>query len=131
MKQGSIISNDQFEPRQIVCLEHENIRLYAEVIEVVAARQICWVRPLILATPKTNSDPPLTTLPEDLSLLDLRLGADLLWPTSLFRPALDIEVIPILVRLSESGIQTHNAQEAQSQMSSFVRAIWQTAKSAF
>lgn len=34
------------------------------------------------------------------TLLDLRSGADLLCPPSLFRPAIDTEVIPLLMQLS-------------------------------
>ncbi len=40
--------SSQFQPRQILCLEHEQSRLYAEVIQVVQDRPVCWLRPLIL-----------------------------------------------------------------------------------
>ena len=121
MKQGSIGSVHKFQPRQIVCLEHENTRLYAEIIEVVASRQVCWVRPLMLAV----------ALPEQLTLYDLRLGADLVWPASLFRPALDTEVIPLLVQLDDPDAQLANSPDAHKQLSCFVREVWQAYKSAF
>jgi hypothetical protein len=40
--------SSQFQPRQILCLEHGQSRLYAEVIQVVDDRPVCWLRPLIL-----------------------------------------------------------------------------------
>ena len=132
MKQGSIGSAYKFQARQIVCLEHENTRLYTEVIEVVTARQVCWVRPLLLAVSPigNHSLPPLS--PEQLKLYDLRQGADLLWPASLFRPALDTEVIPLLVQLDNPDeVQQTNNCEAHKQLSCFVRKVWQASKSAF
>lgn len=40
--------SSQFQSRQILCLEHGQSRLYAEVIQVVQDRPVCWLRPLIL-----------------------------------------------------------------------------------
>ena len=84
-----------FQPRQIVCLTHQATHLYAEVIQVVESRQIGWFRPLLLV--ELFEDERLLTSP---TLLDLRSGADLLCPPSLFRPAIDTEVVPLLMRLS-------------------------------
>ena len=132
MKQGSLGSAYQFQPRQIVCLEHENTRLYTEVIEVVTSRQVCWVRPLMLAVSPLEPDSLPTFWPEHLHLYDLRQGADLLWPASLFRLALDTEVIPLLVQLDDpSKMQPANPSEAHQQLSGFVRQVWQAYKSAF
>ncbi len=131
MKQGSIGSVHKFQPRQIVCLEHENTRLYAEIIEVVASRQVCWVRPLMLAVAAVGNDSLAVALPEQLTLYDLRLGADLVWPASLFRPALDTEVIPLLVQLDDPDAQFTNSPDAHKQLSYFVREVWQAYKSAF
>lgn len=131
MNQGSIGSAYKFQPRQIVCLEHENTRLYTEVIEVVASRQICWVRPVMLAVPKPNADLSLVDLSEQLSLYDLRQDADLLWPASLFRPALDTEVISLLVQLNDPDAKLSNNSEAHNQLSCFVRKVWQAYKNVF
>lgn len=132
MKQGSLDSVYKFQPRQIVCLEHENTRLYTEVIEVVASRQICWVRPLMLAVSPIGNDSLPAFSPEQLNLYDLRQGADLLWPASLFRIALDTEVIPLLVQLDDPDeVQQANNLEAHKQLSCFVRKVWQASKSAF
>jgi len=61
----------------------------------------------------------------------LRLGADLVWPASLFRPALDTEVIPLLVQLDDPDDQLANTSDAHQQLSCFVREVWQAYKSAF
>ncbi|HEY9635828.1 MAG TPA: hypothetical protein V6D14_20650 [Coleofasciculaceae cyanobacterium] len=131
MKQLSIGSAYKFQPRQIVCLEHENTRLYTEVIEVVSSRQVCWVRPLMLAVTAADDNPHPEASPEQLTLYDLRQGADLLWPTILFRPALDTEVIPLLVQLEAPDAQRDNSPDAHQQLSCFVRQVWQAYKSAF
>lgn len=123
MKQLSIGSAQKFQPRQIVCLAHASTCLYAEIIEFVELRQVCWVRPLMLAVVEVGSEEPLT-------LYDLRLGADLLWPASLFRPALDTEVIPLLVQLDVLDRQAV-CSDAHQQLCRFVREVWQAYKSAF
>ncbi|MUL36438.1 hypothetical protein [Gloeocapsopsis dulcis] len=113
---------DDFQPRQIVYLENNNQRLYAEVIQVVDSRQMCWVRPLILVT--FPSDPSVTfeQLP---SVTDLRSTADLFWHSTLFRPALDTEVIPFLVgqTATEPSVETNPIDIAQ--LNQFVRRVWQ------
>lgn len=131
MKQVSIGSAQKFQPRQIVGLEHKTTRLYAEIIEFVESRQVCWVRPLILAVSMADSDSSLITSQAQLTLYDLRLGADLLWPASLFRPALDTDVIPLLVQLNNPDAQAVNSSDAHNQLSVFVREVWQAYKSAF
>lgn len=62
------ISLDFLQPGQIVSLEHGDRNLYAEVIQFVVSRQLCWVRPLIMVTLIQES--PLIT--------DLRDASDLL-----------------------------------------------------
>lgn len=120
----TIGSAQKFQPSQIVCLEHENTSLYAEIIDFVEWRQVCWVRPLMLAVTEVGSDEPLT-------LCDLRFGADLLWPASLFRQALDTEVIPLLVQLNLSDTSALICSDAHQQLSHFVHEVWQAYKSAF
>jgi hypothetical protein len=87
-----------FQPSQIVGLEHETSCLYAEVVQVIESRQNCWVRPLMLvfwseATQMQNS---LATM---AARYDLRHDSDLLLPLTLFRVALDVEVLPWLADL--------------------------------
>lgn len=116
-----------FQPRQIVFLEHAGTRLYAEVIQVVVSRQLCWVRPLLLVVFPAGSQASLEPLP----LTDLRSCADLIWPVTLFWPALDTEVIELLVQLLASEPQPDRDPVAQQQLNHFIHGVWQADKSAF
>lgn len=109
-----------FKPSQIVCLEHQEKRLYAEVIQVVESRQVAWVRPLMLVVSLSDR---LDS--ESFTLYDLRQGADLLWPSNLFRPALDTEVLPLFTHLQISKNQGENQQLAHQQLQRFVHQVWQ------
>lgn len=118
MKQGSSISTYQFQPHQIACLEQDTTRLYAEVLDVVEWRQICWLRPWILTQSEASQ--------ESSSLYDLRQSPDLLWPSRSLRLALDIEVIPLLVQLEDSDREPNNYPEAHYQLNSFISKVWRT-----
>ena len=104
-----------FQPGQIVSLEHEDRNLYAEVIQVVVSRQLCWVRPLLL----------VTFTPELPLIIDLRDASDLLWPISLFRPALDTEVITLLSQVLAKETKAEPDLFAQQQLNQFIHQLWQ------
>jgi hypothetical protein len=118
-KQTSLIAIDEFQPSQIVCLEHQNIYLYSEVVQVISDRQLCWVRPLVLAIIRDS----LTTE----KILDLRFTSDLLWPINLFRPALDTEVIPLLSELDSPDYRAESIQNARQQLNYYIQQFWQGA----
>ncbi|MEJ1933344.1 hypothetical protein WDZ92_24360 [Nostoc sp. NIES-2111] len=104
-----------FQPGQIVSLEHGNKNLYAEVIQVVVSRQLCWVRPLLLVT-HTEETPNIT---------DLRDGSDLLWPIQLFRHALDTEVITLLSQILVKEPKSEPDLAAKQQLHQFIQKAWQ------
>lgn len=138
MQQASIIANHNFQPCQIVFLEHEHTRLYAEVIQVVTARQICWVRPLMLAVFGRDLAELLhwQGAPAEPTLHDLRESADLLWPANLFQPALDTEVIPLIGQLQalDATLDCNSsvgARLAHQHLSHFVHQVWQAHQSDF
>lgn len=119
----------KLQPSQIVCLELDRTFLYAEVVQVVEARRLCWARPLVLFIDSSE------TVPSQLSELrsndspnwhDLRQGADLLLPTILFRQALDVEAIPVLSSLcgleAIANSPPHDAK-ASHQVSEFIRQL--------
>jgi hypothetical protein len=136
-------SPPSFQPSQIVCLESENIHLYAEVIQLVDVRQVCWVRPLALiqhpSEPWNNLDQTIGAMdraagcPE--ACLDLRHCSDLLLPWMLFRAAIDTEVMPIFSFLyadcSDSEASSDAAARARQQMHQFIHKICQTYPEAF
>ncbi len=104
-----------FQPLQIVCLEHLATCLYAEVIQVVESRQVCWVRPLLLVEFSPHQEP---------SVLDLHSTVDLLWALASFRPALDTEILPFLASMFASAPLQSNAH-ARQQLNHFVQQLWQ------
>lgn len=110
-----------FQDSQIICLEYQNTYLYAEVIDIVQTRQMCWGRPLMLVvgTEPMSSKPPL--------LYDLRAGADLILPVTLFRAALDTELIPLLAQLE--ALAKHQPPDApiiaHRKLKNFIQQVWQ------
>ncbi|NET42250.1 hypothetical protein [Okeania sp. SIO2B3] len=124
----SVLTNfiPNFKSRQIVCLEYENTCLYAEVIQVLEARKMCWVRPLLLklSTSEVGCENHQNNL-EKSSLWDLRDGADLVWPICLFREAIDTEFMPLLTELEFLDSQEKNLQVSHQKLQHFVRKVWQ------
>ena len=119
-----------FKPGQIVSLEFEDACLHSEVIQVVEARQVCWVRPLMLVVFLSGQDLG-DRLEQDYSLSDLRNGADLLWPLSLFRAALDTEVISMLSQLHSLDSEKKDAAISGRQLRNFVDRVWEAFPTAF
>jgi len=87
-----------FAPYQIVCLEHQQSYLYGEVIQVIESKNLCWMRPLLLAVFPCGMG-TVDNFVEAKELLDLRFTSDVAYPVALFRPALDTEVIPLIGQL--------------------------------
>ncbi|MBD2386096.1 hypothetical protein [Cylindrospermum sp. FACHB-282] len=107
-----------FQPGQIVSLEHGHRNLYAEVIQVVVSRQLCWVRPWLLVA--FTHEPPLVT--------DLRDASDLFWPVNLFRPALDTEVITLLSQVLAKDPKAEPDSVANQQLNQFIHQLWQASQ---
>lgn len=82
----------RLQPCQIVCLEHETSYLYAEVIQIIESRQLCWARPLMLIRQSSETRFCNSMTCEQSDYYDLRQDSDLLLPLTLFRLALDTEV---------------------------------------
>ncbi|MEH2321540.1 hypothetical protein [Nostoc sp.] len=109
------ISRDFLQPGQIVSLEHGDRNLYAEVIQFVVSRQLCWVRPLLM----------VTLIPESPLITDLRDASDLLWTANLFRPALDTEVITFLSQVLAKEPKTEPDLAAKQELNQFIHQLWQ------
>ncbi len=105
----------KFQPGQIVSLDYSHQHLYAEVIEIVVSRQLCWVRPLLLVN--STQELPL--------VIDLREVSDLLWPLDLFRPALDTEVIAFLGQIFPKELKFEPDFVAKQQFNLFIHQLWQ------
>ncbi len=104
------------QPRQIVCWDVGDRRLYAEVIQIIPERATCWVRPLALAESahlRTAAD-----------CCDLRAAPDLVWSAAAFRPALDSEAIPVLAAIAGDA-EPGSEPIARQQLNQFLRQAWQ------
>lgn len=106
----------ELQPGQILCLEHGDQNLYVELIQLVIARNLCWVRPLLLVN--NSGESPV--------LQDLRNSSDLLWQVNLFRVALDTEVITYFHQLLAKEPQANSEPLAKQQLNHFIQQVWQT-----
>lgn len=114
-----------FQPCQIICLEHQTTRLFAEVVQIVEHRQICWARPLCLVTIAVEGPDVQWDAPSQV--YDLRSASDLLLPIRLFRVALDEEVVPLLGQLYQDTLGEKITASGRQQMHQLVQDAWQAA----
>lgn len=139
-----------FQPCQIVCLESQNTYLYAEVVQLVESRKVCWVHPLVLVC--GSSDPQDDRYGPGMSLegrslemascflegcFDLRNCSDLLLPWGLFRAAIDTEVMPLLSFLyqpeacASAPLNGVDVDRASHQMHQFIHQLCKARPEAF
>lgn len=133
-------SASTFHPSEIICIEHEEIRLYAEIIQLSETRPVCWLRPLLLITLAAEDEPtagdlaslsgfvsPLERSPNPANfsgMVDLREGADLLLPAALMRHALDVELIPLWSALHSLKPTSEGDRPVQNPLHSFTQRLW-------
>lgn len=137
-------SASTFHPSEIVCIEHEEVRLYAEVIQLSETRPVCWLRPLLLVTLIGEDQSTAynasassggiavssTVVGRSLeaeriySMIDLREGTDLLLPAALMRHALDVELIPLWSALNSLKPAAEGDRPAQNPLHSLTQRLW-------
>lgn len=115
-----------FAPHQIVRLECDQAQLYAEVIQVLEARQMGWVRPIMLiySDPEDNSDcfSGDQDQPQVQPVID---GPDLLWPLNQFHVALDTDVIPLLTLIDGHKAEINaSSQSTTCLLQQFIDRLW-------
>jgi hypothetical protein len=117
-----------FCPDQIICIDWHELRLFAEVIQMIPERDSAvydpkgdrlWARPLALATPEIFA----------VRLLhDLRTAPQLILPSRLFRAALDTEVMPLMMELFQLDDQAKSAANTEligrQALHAFVASLW-------
>ena len=107
-----------FAAGQIVFLEHGSSKLYAEVIQVVVERNLCWVRPLLLLTHEC----------EKSQITDLRSTNDILWSIQAFQAALDTEVVELYSQILLKEVEPELSQLAKNKLHHFIEQLWQASK---
>jgi hypothetical protein len=137
-------------PSQILYLEHGSSRLYAEAVQVIETRHLCWARPTLLIQglpelPQNLSDNPLTSdkstanavqIRQDaisaaaaalenstLDLYDLENCPDLIWPLALFDIAYDIDFFSLIVQLKLNPDPIAQ-QKGSHQLNAFIHSFW-------
>jgi hypothetical protein len=124
----------RLQPYQIVCLEHEASYLYAEVIQIIETRGLCWARPLVLVLRSSEFTCDNSSL-EQSKYYDLRQDSDLLLPLTLFRVALDTEVLSWITSLYADDCHTIAPGEPQESgyhlFRQLVQSVWQAHPAAF
>ncbi len=125
-------------PGQIVFLECSQTRLYAEVIQVLALRQIGWIRPLALVS-DADTQPLGTNWISGNTAANHPAPPDMLWPLGQLQPALDTDIMPLLTTLSAktseidpseidpseaNDIDKLTASPAQMTVNKFVQQLW-------
>jgi len=123
-------------PSQILYLEHGSSRLYAEAIQVVSNRQVCWARPTLLIQRLPEDVPGATRQAaiasaaqsfetSQLQMYDLEGCPDLIWPLAPFNIAYDLDFFSLLVQLKinpDEATQTKGG----GQLNEFIRSFWHT-----
>ncbi|MEO0769097.1 MAG: hypothetical protein AAFY72_06630 [Cyanobacteria bacterium J06649_4] len=120
-------------PSQILYLEHGSCRLYAEAIQVISTRHLCWSRPTLLIqglpesaeTKRQEVIADAAQHPEEteLSVYDLEGCPDLIWPLAPFQIAYDLDFFAILIQLKMSP-NAATQRQGSEQLNSFIQSFW-------
>ena len=121
-------------PSQILYLENGSSRLYAEAIQIVESRRLCWARPtLLIQGLPTEGDladrqaaiATAAAHPEssELSFYGLEDCPDIIWPVALFNLAFDIDFFSLISWL-ESHPETAACRRGQRPLQQFVGSFW-------
>lgn len=116
-----------FKVNQIICLEDRNTCLYGEVIQLIPSRKICWFRPICMTIDNLDRDSGI----QNRQLIHLQSGSDLLWPVSLFRAALDTEVIFLLGELDSLEKSIEDRLSCRQHLNQFIHQVWQNNQDKF
>ena len=114
-----------FVPSQIVCLEGQSKSLFCEVIDIILARSLCWVRPVILVNFTENTS---NYLSYKNNIYDLRFTSDLLWNIDDFRVVLDTEYLEFFTNLDEFEFEEDKLKLANKEVKIFYSRIMSSEK---
>jgi hypothetical protein len=104
-------TNPQFSPQQVVCIEQNQCRLYASVIQYIEVQQTYWLRPLCLVE---NRD----TQPQ---IISLHQTSDIIVPQGSFREAWDTEVLEFWTALYQESETYEDNPTGRAELHRFLR----------
>jgi hypothetical protein len=109
-------ANSQFSPQQVVCLEQNQRRLYASVIQFVPVQETYWLRPLCLVE---NWE----TQPQ---IISLHQTSDVIVPKGTCREAWDTEILEFWTALYEETESYRDNEAGRAELHRFLREFrWQ------
>ncbi|MEL7505626.1 MAG: hypothetical protein AAFN18_24520 [Cyanobacteria bacterium J06554_6] len=120
-------------PLQIVYIEHQDARLYAEVIQTANDDRI-WSRPLMIVEglpshsigrQQAISEAAIDPNNSQLTLFDLEQSPDLVWPMAAFELALDTEFFSLMFHLKVNSNPSDSGEKAQAAFRHFLQGCWQ------
>jgi hypothetical protein len=120
-----------FRPYQVLCIEHKGQFFYSEMIQKVTLRQSYWVRPLALKIDENLFSKDFDVQKDSIVLYDLRGQSDLILPSTLFRAALDTEVVQLLVSVDRPGCYTESDRSPHCLLHDLVTELCQSYPGAF
>jgi hypothetical protein len=111
----------EFKTDRIVCIDKDNLHLFAETIDTIAIDDRCWVRPLAILQGRGYASARSNSESFNLEFLhDLRDAAQLILPADLFRDALDTEVLPLISELFHPDRDSPKSTNAQRVLYRFI-----------
>ena len=121
-------------PSQILYLDNGSSRLYAEAIQIVESRHLCWARPTLLIqglplgideVDRQSAIANAAAHPESslLSFYDLADGPDIIWPVALFKLAFDLDFFALISWLKSHPSEAASRQ-SQQQLKRFIGSFW-------
>lgn len=116
-----------FKINQIICLEYQHTCLYGEVIDLLPQRRRCWFRPICLVTTNFDNSQAL----DSRQVFNASSGSDLLWPTILFRSALDTEAISFMTELKNVNESLTHKIPIRQHLNKFIQQVWQANQDKF
>jgi hypothetical protein len=117
----------EFKTDRIVCIDREDLHLFAEVIDTIAIDDRCWVRPLAILQGRGYANARSTSESFKLEFLhDLREAAQLILPADLFRDALDTEVLPLISELFHPDRDSTKSTNAQRILYQFITDLYRS-----
>jgi hypothetical protein len=102
---------------RVVCLDCQNLHLFAEVIDTIDVTKRYWVRPLAIA--RSNSENFRLEF-----LYDLQDTAQLILPIDLFRDALDTEVLPLISELFSPDRDRNRSIDSRKALHKFIADLY-------
>lgn len=104
-----------FSAYQVVYIEQDNTRLYGELVQEMAVRKTCWLRPVSLWLEADATG--------EMSLLDVRNGPDIICSNDLIQPVLDTDWVQLIEEMAKTQLAC-SYSEANQYLRQFLERLF-------